>query len=376
MKIVFFSNYFNHHQEPFCLALYKFLGEDFRFVATEPFNQKRLALGYEDMNNKYEFITCNYKGNEHPDEVDKLIDSADLIIDGTANSVYAQKCFAKNKPVMRYSERLMKDKLPWYKKIAARKYMRRFYSSKTPNYLLCAGAYVAKDYNSLGLFKNKCYTWGYFPETHIYDDVESLLDSKHKASLLWVGRLIDWKHPETVITIAQRLKADGYSFRFDVVGTGDMEDTLAKQISEKCLDDNVKLHGSMSPAEVRTMMERSEIFLFTSDRKEGWGAVLNESMNSCCAVIANNEIGSVPFLVKDGENGFVYNNGNIDELYDKVKQLLSDPGKRRALGINAYNTITRLWNADTAAERILALAENLINGKSSPYIDGPCSKLK
>ena len=49
-------------------------------------------------------------------------------------------------------------------------------------------------------------------------------------------------------------------------------------------------------------MEKSEIFLFTSDKGEGWGAVLNESMNSACAVVASHAIGSVPFLLKDGEN--------------------------------------------------------------------------
>ncbi len=45
--------------------------------------------------------------------------------------------------------------------------------------------------------------------------------------------------------------------------------------------------GAMSPDKVRAYMERADVFLFTSDFNEGWGAVLNESMNSGCAVVAS-----------------------------------------------------------------------------------------
>lgn len=51
----------------------------------------------------------------------------------------------------------------------------------------------------------------------------------------------------------------------------------------------------MKASEVRSYMEKADIYLFTSDFNEGWGAVLNESMNSGCAVVASHAIGSVPF---------------------------------------------------------------------------------
>ena len=34
-------------------------------------------------------------------------------------------------------------------------------------------------------------------------------------------------------------------------------------------------------------MEKADIFLFTSDRREGWGAVANEAMNSACALVVS-----------------------------------------------------------------------------------------
>ena len=40
MKTTFVSNYINHHQIPFCDALYRRLGEDFTFIQTEPMEEE------------------------------------------------------------------------------------------------------------------------------------------------------------------------------------------------------------------------------------------------------------------------------------------------------------------------------------------------
>ena len=145
-------------------------------------------------------------------------------------------------------------------------------------------------------------------------------------------------------------------------------------IREKKLDDCVHMLGGMRPEQVREYMERADIYLFTSDFNEGWGAVLNESMNSGCAVVASHAIGSVPFLIEDGRNGFVYKNGDIEDLDSKVVLLLNQPDLRMAIGKRAYRTIKEVWNAHVAAERFLALVMNLTNGEKATQIyNGPCS---
>ena len=115
---------------------------------------------------------------------------------------------------------------------------------------------------------------------------------------------------------------------------------------------------------------------FTSDKNEGWGAVLNESMNSACAVVASDAIGAVPFLLQDGENGLCYRSCDVDDLYKKVKFLLDHEEERKVMGKNAYETVTSLWNAEVAAQRLLDLSEQILQGNKRPtlYGTGPCSK--
>ena len=54
----------------------------------------------------------------------------------------------------------------------------------------------------------------------------------------------------------------------------------------------------MPNAKILQEMRKHEIFLFTSDRNEGWGAVSNESMSNGCMLVGSDGIGSIPFLVK------------------------------------------------------------------------------
>ena len=183
--------------------------------------------------------------------------------------------------------------------------------------MLCSSAFTSEDYNSIGLFNDRTLKWGYFPEVKEYKKIDSLIRNKEKNSIIWVGRFIELKHPEIVINVAKKLKNQKITFSIKMVGTGVLEEKIKDMIKLNDLDKCIAIEGAMTPKEVRKRMEKSRIFVFTSDRREGWGAVLNEAMNSGCAVIASHEIGSVPFLIDDNKNGLIYENGSEEELYNK-----------------------------------------------------------
>lgn len=106
--------------------------------------------------------------------------------------------------------------------------------------------------------------------------------------------------------------------------------------------------------------------------------MLNEAMNSGCAVVASDAAGATPYLVNDGVNGSVYHSGNIQELYEKVRRLLENTTMQYSFGKAAYQTITELWNAEVAAKRFLQLSQAILNGTdaSGLFANGPCSPAK
>lgn len=201
------------------------------------------------------------------------------------------------------------------------------------------------------------------------------LETSDTVQILWCGRFLDWKHPEKAIYVAEKLKKDGYKFKLMMIGIGELHQQIDISIKEKNLEDHVELLGSMSPEKVRKHMDKANMFLFTSDFNEGWGAVLNEAMNSACAVVASHAIGSVPYLIKDAQNGLVYKNEDLDDLYNKVKFLIDNPNIQKEFGVNAYNTLKNEWNAGIAANRLIQLVKEIQNkGECDLFKSGPCSR--
>ena len=352
-------------------ALYKKTNGDYYFICMQAMDEERKKLGYETIARDY--VLDYYKYSK---KCEQLIISADCVIFGDAPYSVLSKSVAGGKILFHYSERLLKNGFQWWKYPYRFIKLRKKYPAKANMYLLCAGAYVAADYAKFGLFKNRSFKWGYFPETRVYKNVDGIIEKKEQNSILWAGRFLDWKHPEIPVIVAKMLKENGYDFSLTMIGIGVEKEKTQELVNKYGLRKEVKLIGSMSPDSVREYMEKSEIFLFTSDRREGWGAVLNESMNSGCAVIANKAIGSVPYLIKDGENGIVYSSDKTDEIYKDVVYLLDNPEVRKTIGKNAYNTITKTWNADIATEKLIDLYQHLSEDKEYKVpFDGPCAKI-
>lgn len=372
MKIVFLSNYYNHHQAPLCEALSAQAGVTFRFVACGEMTEERRKM-WGEWRCLPDFVLVP-KTQADWDAVSQDILDADAVIVGSAPQALLRERLKAGKLIFRYQERPLKNGIEPLKFLPRMLKWYKWNPPSKPVYLLCASGFAAGDYAKFGLFRGRCYQWGYFPETRFYD-IRALLAQKEAGSIFWAGRFLDWKHPDDALRVAARLRDDGYNFTLRIAGAGVLEPQLRAMVSELHLDGCVQLLGSLRPDQVRCEMERSRIFLLTSDRREGWGAVLNEAMNSGCAVVASDAVGATPFLVKDGVNGSVYHSGDTQELYEKVRRLLDDTAAQECFGKNAYETITDTWNAQVAAGRLCELIRVILAGDPSPkfYLEGPCS---
>lgn len=156
-------------------------------------------------------------------------------------------------------------------------------------------------------------------------------------------------------------------------GSGPEHDRIKALISSLGLQDCVFLKGNLPNDEILQEMKQHDIFLFTSDRHEGWGAVLNESMSNGCAVIASDKIGSVPFLIEDGVNGLIFKDQSVDDLTLKLEYLINNPDKCTELGNRAISTMCNIWSPGNAARNLLKLIDGIKSGNPQIIDSGPCS---
>lgn len=355
MQVVFVSNYFNHHQLSFCDTLYELLEGSFCFLQTQPMEEERVRMGWQAEERPYvRYVQAEWQ---------RLLLTADVVIfGGCDDESYIRERLAAGKPIFRYNERLYKE--GQWKAISPRGLLQKYKDHtryrKAPVYFLCAGAYVPCDLGIIHAYPEKMLRFGYFPETREYAPEEPF-SRKRKGSILWAARMIDWKHPELVVKTAAYLKEhlEEIPFHITMIGGGELEEEVHRLAEELGVTDKITFAGFCGPEEVRAAMEESEIYLVTSDRKEGWGAVVNEAMNSGCAVVADHMIGAAPWMIRQRENGILYRDGCEQQLQEYVAELLQDPAECRRLGEAAQQTVRTEWNARTAAERLVRLCREM-----------------
>lgn len=379
MKIVFFSNFINHHQVNVADELYRQTDKNYHFVELIPIYDWLIRGGYFNFSSR-PYVIQAWKSKENMEKAMELLYSSDVALFSCPESLPYEVIRAKTgKLTIDISERWLKR--GWLNLASPRllKYLWYYHTvfAKQNVYKLCSSAFACGDHYKLHSFKNKCYKWGYF--TRVDDDLTfeaspGVSTSRTLHSLMWCARFLKWKHPELPIQLAASLKSKGYRFVLDMYGSGEELDSakvLAKQLG---VDDVVRLNGNLPNEEILKAMLQHEIFLFTSDRNEGWGAVANEAMSNGCAIVASDAIGSVPFLIKDGENGCTFKSCDLNSLCKKVEWLLDHATQREQIAKNAYQTMRDVWSPQNAAKNFMTFVEALLNGKKPTIEDGPCSK--
>lgn len=384
MKLVYFSNYLNHHLVFASEEWYKLLREDFCFVATMPRSEKNLKGG-EDYSGRSYCVLAGESEEAHQRAL-QLAQEAEVCIFGACSQEYALERAKHNVEGLSFevSERWLKKGLINALSPTIRKnwwnYIR--YYRKANFYKLCQSGFAAGDENKLGVYKGKHYKWAYFTSVdslvgnNITSEILRFRDSDipNTVRLMWCARFIKLKHPELPVKMAKTLKEKGYDFVLDFYGGGPEEEPTKQLAKELNLEDVVKFHGAKPNNKILEAMSEHDIFLFTSNKLEGWGAVVNEAMSNGCAVVSADCIGSTPYLIKDGVTGFSFKAGNVASLTEKVERMLNQPEELLQMKKNAYEQMQNVWSPKNAAASLLQLIDDLQNGRETSIKEGPCSK--
>lgn len=400
MKLVVYSVVLNQHQAPVADALWELTNHQFTFV--ELINLGDTKGGTDDYS-KRPYLLRAWESQENFDRAMELARTADCcIFSGVDSLPFEKERMRLGLLSFDMGERWLKK--GWKSLASPRllKWLSAYYLNgwkHKPLYKLCMSAFAAEDHNRLGTFKGKCYKWGYFTQVNLHNENPStgsgtnhpgesfepleplnLSETANFVRLMWCARFIDWKHPELAIELMAKLKKSinhklsTINLQLDMYGDGEMREEMEQKVKELGLSSFVKFHGNVPNAQIHQAMREHDIFLVTSDRGEGWGAVANEAMSEGCLLIGSDEIGAVPYLVKDGENGLIFKSFNLDSLYEKVTWTIDHTQDCVVMRNAAVKTMQTLWNPRNAAKSLLALIDNLKKGKDTSLQSGPCSK--
>lgn len=164
-----------------------------------------------------------------------------------------------------------------------------------------------------------------------------------------LGRLVPEKRVEDLIRAAARVNRRMDAF-FVVGGDGPHRPFL-EELAEKLNVENIRFMGEIRDA--ARFHQLCDIFVLTSVR-EGLSVALQEAMATGCVPVAVNGYGC-PELVKDGENGYLFEPLDIEELAEKVLKAADS----LELGRRARATILERFDMNKNARRYVELYEEL-----------------
>jgi glycosyltransferase involved in cell wall biosynthesis len=186
------------------------------------------------------------------------------------------------------------------------------------------------------------------------------------TQIVSVGRLVEYKGFDRLVSCCSRLRDDGVRFQCQIVGDGSQRDRLAGLIEQASIGANVALAGSKSRLDVIELLKRADIFVFCGRSEIGqYGLpnVLVEAM-ACGAAVVATWMPEVDELIEHGDNGLVARED--EELYSALRHLVASPELRAQLARRGRDTIEKRFDADAHVERLVHLLEQACPQEGGP----------
>lgn len=143
----------------------------------------------------------------------------------------------------------------------------------------------------------------------------------HSRTLLSVGRLSAQKGQLLLIEAMRRLRDEGMEVSLVLAGDGEMRQEIERAIADAKLSDRVSITGWIDEATIREHLLQARALVQPSFA-EGLPVVMMEALAMQRPVIGT-AIAGVPELVKHGENGWIIPAGNVDELVDAMREVMT-----------------------------------------------------
>lgn len=180
--------------------------------------------------------------------------------------------------------------------------------------------------------------------------------------ILFLSNLLIEKGVFVLLDALKILKDQGCSYTCLIVGAETVEisaDRLREELLARHIQDVVSYNGKQYGKDKETCMEQADLMVFpTFYQNECFPLVLLEAMQHHLPIITTNE-GGIPDIVDDGENGFICEKNNPQELAKKIQCLLSDSSLRLQMGQNGYMKFLSHFTLDAFEHRLTTIFKSL-----------------
>ena len=187
------------------------------------------------------------------------------------------------------------------------------------------------------------------------------ISSCKNKTIISVGRLAEQKGYKELIEVWSKLFKKYPDWKLEIYGEGSLKKELQEKIDTLGMTNSLLLKGTD-----KRIMERyleSSIYVMTS-KYEGFGMVLVEAMACGLPVVSFDCPCGPKDIIKDGEDGFLIRNRDLDEMAKKLELLIKNENQRKIMGKKAHENIVR-YSKEKVMLQWKNLFEELVNKKEN-----------
>jgi glycosyltransferase involved in cell wall biosynthesis len=173
--------------------------------------------------------------------------------------------------------------------------------------------------------------------------------------IIAIGRMTAQKGFDLLIESFSLIAAKFPEWKLLIIGEGQDENYLKKLIAERKLTGRIKLEPPVK--NIQPLLLQSSILAIPS-RYEGFGLVLTEAMEVGLPCVAFDCKCGPSEIIKNGEDGFLVENGNVKEFADSLEKLMADKDLRKQMGASAKANVKR-FHAGEVMPRWIKLFNHL-----------------
>jgi len=153
-----------------------------------------------------------------------------------------------------------------------------------------------------------------------------------------ISRLTDYKGFNDIIAAFAEINSTIPTKLIIAGAQGDYQTELTKLIANSRRHDDISLEVDVSTQRRDEILASTDIFVFASEW-EAFGLVIGEAMSQACAILSSNTEGG-RYLVKPGQNGYLFPYQDLKTLVAELDKLIADKEKLWRFQDNSYLEIT------------------------------------
>jgi alpha-maltose-1-phosphate synthase len=169
--------------------------------------------------------------------------------------------------------------------------------------------------------------------------------------LVQMPRILE-RHPDAVLVIAGACTDELYG------------KALRKEVRRLGIEQKVLFTGGLPPGDARLigLMQSASVVVVPS-LSETFGLIILEAWAAGAPVISSRTSGALS-LVREEENGHLFNIEREDEFHGAVDRVLNDPAHARRMAESGHQLTAREYDTFVLSKRIKSLYEEITRGKA------------